>query len=203
MRLGRRSLSVTNKAGVRVVPAPWGGAPGSPLLSPTSSPCRRGCQSSGSSLGSSPSELLILELELGLGLGLGPGTGSARQAKRKGPPGRIPFREFSRQWSGEGLVAGPGQMAIKEPSVHQPSARQEGPLPQWAGSWSWSFFSSAPYKLWWALDSFLSGHGRWRDAKPEPGPAASHSGKAAGDPPRSLKTLEAMSSLVPARLWVL
>lgn len=113
------------------------------LLSPTSSPCRRGCQSSGSSLGSSPSELLELEL----GLGLGPGTGSARQVKRKGPPGKIPFREFSRQWSGEGLVAGPGQMAIKKPSVHQPNARQEGPLPKRAGSWSWSLFSSAPYKL--------------------------------------------------------
>ena len=71
---------------------------------PASSPCRRGCQSSGSGLGSSPSELLMLELELEQGLGPRP----ARQAKRKGPPGKIPFREFSRQWSGEGLVAGPG-----------------------------------------------------------------------------------------------
>lgn len=168
-------------------------------FSPTSSPCRRGCQSSGSSLGSSPSELLELELELGLG----PRTGSARQAKRRGPPGKIPFREFSRQWSGEGLVAGPGQMAIKKPSVRQPNAGQEGPLPKRAGSGSWSLFSSAPYKLWWTLNSVLSGHGEWTDAKPEPGPVPSHSGKAAGDPSRSLKTLEAISSLVRARLWVL
>lgn len=42
---------------------------------------------------SSPSELLMLELELERGLGPRP----ARQAKRKGPPGKIPFREFSRQ----------------------------------------------------------------------------------------------------------
>lgn len=47
----------------------------------------------GSGLGSSPSELLMLELELERGLGPRP----ARQAKRKGPPGKIPFREFSRQ----------------------------------------------------------------------------------------------------------
>lgn len=119
--LGGWSLSGTNRAGVRVALTRWGRAPGPPLP-PESSPCRRGCQSSGSGLGSSPSELLMLELELEQGLGPRP----ARQAKRKGPPGKIPFREFSRQWSGEGLVAGPGQMAIKEPSVQEPEDRPEG-----------------------------------------------------------------------------
>ena len=119
--LGRWSLSGKNRAGVRVALTCRGQAPGPPLP-PTSSPCKGCCQSSGSGLGSSPSELLMLELELERGLGPRP----ARQAKRKGPPGKIPFREFSRQWSGEGLVAGPRQMATKERSVREPKDRPEG-----------------------------------------------------------------------------
>lgn len=64
----------------------------------------------------------MLELELERGLGPRP----ARQPKRNGPSGKIPFREFSRQWSGEGLVAGPGQTATKEPSLREPKDRPEG-----------------------------------------------------------------------------
>lgn len=82
------------------------------------SPCGSSCQSS------SPSELLKLELELEPGLGLGP----AKQAKRKGLPGKIPFREFSRQRSGEGFGAAPGQTATEEHSVHRLDDRQEAPL---------------------------------------------------------------------------
>lgn len=62
---------------------------------------RGGCHSVGSGLWSSPSELLKLELEQGLGLGPGPVT----QVKRRGLMGKIPFREFSRQCRGEGMVA--------------------------------------------------------------------------------------------------
>lgn len=109
------------KAGVRAVAAPrWGGGQMAPwpLLFPVGSPCGSSCQSS------SPSELLKLELEPGLGLGLGP----AKQAKRKGLPGKIPFREFSRQWSGDSFVAAPWQMTT-EHSVHQPDDRPEDRLP--------------------------------------------------------------------------
>ena len=133
------------------VPAPQGTAPA--FLSPRSSPCRRGCQSSGSSLESSPSELLTLEQELE------PGLGPTRQAKPKGPPGRIPFREFSRQCSGEGLLGGPGQTTAEEPSVHRPYGRAS-PL---------SAQQTAPRKFWWTLNSFRTGPRRWREAKPEPG----------------------------------
>lgn len=89
--------------------------------------CRRGCQSSGSGLRSSPSELLMLELELERGLG----PRLARQPKRKGPSGKIPFREFSRQWSGEGLVAGPSRSHLHCPGLAAP--RSLGPLGEQVG----------------------------------------------------------------------
>lgn len=118
---GRRSLSGNRKpvSGQWLHPGGGGGqmAPW-PLLFPVGSPCGSSCQSS------SPSELLKLELEPGLGLGLGP----AKQAKRKGLPGKIPFREFSRQWSGDSFVAAPWQMTT-EHSVHQPDDRPEDRLP--------------------------------------------------------------------------
>lgn len=88
--------------------ARWAWLPGLSLSPPPSSPCGSSCHSS------SPSELLRLELEPEPGLGLRPGLepepepGPAKQAKCKGLPGKIPFREFSRQWSGEGFVAAPG-----------------------------------------------------------------------------------------------
>lgn len=162
------------------VPAPQGTAPA--FLSPRSSPCRRGCQSSGSSLESSPSELLTLEQELE------PGLGPTRQAKPKGPPGRIPFREFSRQCSGEGLLGGPGQTTAEEPSVHRPYGRAS-PL---------SAQQTAPRKFWWTLNSFRTGPRRWREAKPEPGLAR----RPPREPSRSLKTLEITGSPVPTRPWV-
>lgn len=123
LQLGRRSpTGITDKAGIRAVAAPQEHSLPSSL--PLSSPWS-GCQSSVSGRRSSPSELLELQPELELGLGLGP----AKQAKRKGLPGKIPFRELSRRWSGEGSAAAPGQMTTEGPSVHQPDDRKEDAMP--------------------------------------------------------------------------
>lgn len=77
------------------------------------SPTWSGFQSSVSGRRSSPSELLELQPELELGLGLGP----AKQAKRKGLPGKIPFRELSRRWSGEGSAAAPSWRHLHGPGL--------------------------------------------------------------------------------------
>jgi len=63
-----------------------------------------------------PTPQLLLKGSLGLGLGLGP----AKQAKRRGLPGKIPFREFSRQWSGEGFVAAPSWSHLHGPGLGAP-----------------------------------------------------------------------------------
>lgn len=188
----RVPLCVTNKAGVRAKAPARGTAP-CLLVSPTSLPCRSACQSLGSSLRSS-SELLKLELELQPEPGLGPGLGLARQAKRRGLPGKIPFREFSRQWSGEGIVAVPGQMTTKGPPVCQPDDRQVDPPPKVTGTQSWfpSSPASGPRQALVDLNPFLSGNEWWREVKPEPGQVPSPSGKPAGELFRSLQALKAL-----------
>lgn len=136
-------------------------------------------------------------MELGpeLEVELGPGPGPAKQAKRRGFPGKIPFRELSRQWSGEGAVAVPGPTTTEDPlsfrlrtgrkscCLHE-QARKAGP--RWPGQ--------RPTRAPVDLNSSLSGHGRWREAEPEPGQLGSFP---------EVSSPWSHESSVPARPWVL
>lgn len=138
--------------------------------------CRGCCQTSGSSLRSSPSELLRLELELGLGLGPGP----AKQAKRKGLTGKISRREVSRQCSGEGLVGAPSWSHLSGPGL--------------AVLWSLS-------PRWWQagmqLEEKACGLARWRLlAGTSPPPCPGWAGSQASPLSPSLSAAQFLSSIL-------